>query len=119
MKKAIKFLLVSLAVTSLLTACAEPPATSLNDAKSALEAVVKAGGDDFSPEIMQSINRRYQEGLDEVKLQEASAFGNYGMAQFTLDQVTDDCNALLAKIAAQKGEVVATYVRKSQPFVAE
>lgn len=117
MKKAIKLLMVSLTATTLLTACAEPPQEELSAAKTAFEAVVSAGAAITHADAMQSINRKYQEALDEVKSQESSTFSNYGLAKFTLNQVSDDSNELLNKIREEKGEPVVAYAKRGLAFV--
>ncbi len=118
MEKAIRFLMVSLAAITLLTACAEPPNEELSAAKTALQAVVSAGADSSYADAIQSINRKYQEALDEIKSQESATFGgNYSLAKFTLNQVFDDSNELLNKIRTEKGEPLIAYAKKGQPFV--
>ena len=117
MKKTIKFLMVSLAATSLLAACAEPPQEELSAAKTAFEAVVSAGAAVSHADAMQSINRKYQEALDEVKAQQETTFGNYGLAKFTLNQVSDDSNELLNKIREEKGEPVVAFTKRGKAFV--
>ncbi len=108
MKKAIKLLLVSLAVMTLLTACkSEPPTAQMSEARQLIDAVIAAGGQEFSPDKIVSLNKRYEEALADIKAQEDYFFKNYSVAQFTLNRVMDDCDALKVSLAASKGIVVA------------
>jgi hypothetical protein len=117
MEKALRFLMVSLATVTLLTACAEPPNEELSAAKTALQAVVSAGAESSHADAMQSINRKYKEALDEIKSQESVTFGkDYGLAKFTLNQVFNDSNELMNKIRTEKGEPTVAYAKRSQTF---
>jgi len=118
MKKAIKMLLVSLAATTLLTACANPPTAQVSEARQLIDAVIADGGQEFAPEKIASLNQRYDEALAEIKNQDAVLFKNYAVAQFTLNQVMDDCDDLKASIATSKGQVIAA-VPKRVKYVAE
>lgn len=122
MKKAIKLLLVSLAAATLLTACAEPPTAELNAAKSALDAVVSEGAEQYTPEQLQSINRKLDEALAEIKTQDGYFFSNYSLAKFTLEQVKEDSIALKGKVAQRKEELktaATTALNEAQAVVVE
>ena len=118
MKKLVKMLLVSLAATTLLTACANPPTAQVSEARQLIDAVIADGGQEFAPEKIASLNQRYDEALAEIKAQDAILFKNYSVAQFTLNQVMDDCDDLKASIAANKGQTIAA-VPKRVKYVAE
>jgi hypothetical protein len=105
MKKAIKVLLVSMVAATLLSACASQPTEELNAAKSAIDAVVSEGAEKYTPEQMQSINRKMEEALAEVKTQDSYTFSNYSLAKFTLAQVKEDADALKGKLAQRKEEL--------------
>ena len=107
MKNALKTLLVSLAAVTLLTACASAPDTQVSEAKQMIQAVIADGGQEFAPEKVASLNARYEEALAQIEAQNQLLFKNYAVAQFTLNQIMDDCDELKAKIAASRGiEVV-------------
>ena len=118
MKKLIKMLLVSLAATTLLTACANPPTAQVSEARQLIDAVIADGGQEFAPEKVASLNQRYEAALAEIKAQDAILFKNYSVAQFTLNQVMDECDDLKASIATSSGQVVAA-VPKRVKYVAE
>ncbi len=105
MKKAVKVLLVSMVAATLLSACASQPTEELNAAKSAIDAVVSEGAEKYTPEQMQSINRKMEEALAEVKTQDGYTFSNYSLAKFTLAQVKEDADALKGKLAQRKEEL--------------
>jgi len=116
MKNAIKMIFVSLAAVTLLTACANAPDAQVSEAKQMIQAVIADGGQDFAPEKVASLNKRYEEALTEIANQNKLIFKNYSLAQYTLNQVMDDCDDLKAKIAASKGiEVAATPKRVKFP----
>lgn len=118
MKNTIKALLVSLAAFTLLTACASPPDAQVNEAKQLIDAVIADGGQEFAPDTMMSLSRRYEEALAEIQAQNALLFKNYAVAQFTLNQIMDDCDELKAKIAASRG-IEVTMAPKRVKYVAE
>ena len=105
MKKAIKLLLVSIATATLLSACAEKPDAELGAAKSAVDAVVSEGAEKYSPDAMQSINRKLEEALTEIKAQDDVTFSNYSVAKFTLAQVKEEADALKVKVVQRKDEL--------------
>jgi len=107
MKKAINLLLVSLAAATLLTACAEKPDAELGAAKSAVDAVVSEGAEKYIPDAMQSINRKLEEALTEIKVQDDKTFSNYSAAKLTLSQVKVEAEALKIQVAQRKDELKA------------
>jgi uncharacterized lipoprotein YajG len=112
MKKVIRMLLVSLAATTLLTACANPPTAQVSEARQLIDAVIADGGQEFAPEKIASLNQRYEAALAEIKTQDAILFKNYSLAEFTLNQVMDECDDLKASIAASKGQVIAAVPKR-------
>lgn len=122
MKKAIKLLLVSIATATLLSACAEKPDAELGAAKSAVDAVVSEGAEKYSPDAMQSINRKLEEALTEIKAQDDVTFSNYSVAKFTLAQVKEEADALKVKVVQRKDELktaAGTALSEAQAVVAE
>ncbi len=117
MKKIIKMLLISLVAATLLTGCSDPPTAKVTEAKALIESVIAVGGEQFAPEKLASIQKRYAAALAEVELQNKTTFKNYSMAVFTLDQVMDDCDELKAKIAKSRGETVVATAKRLKPFV--
>jgi len=105
MKRAIKILLMSLAVVTLLCACASPPTNELAAAKAAIDEVVSEGAEQFTPDEMERINLKFADAMKEINAQEQLTLKNYSLAVFTLTQVKEDCEALKAKIAQRKEEV--------------
>lgn len=117
MKKIIKMLLISFVAATMLTACSDPPTAKVTEAKSLIESVITAGGEQSAPLLVASIQKRYTEALAELELQNKATFKNYNMAIFTLDQLMDDCDQIKANIAKDRGEAVVAMVKRSQPFV--
>jgi len=107
MKKALRTMLVSLAAVTLLTACASPPDAQVSEARQMIDAAIASGAQEIAPEKVASMNHRFEEALAEIEAQNGLLFKNYSVAQFTLNQIMDDCDDLKAKIALSKGEVVA------------
>lgn len=107
MKNVIRTLLVSLAAVTLLSACASPPDAQVTEARQMIDAVVADGGQEFAPDVIASLNKSYEEALTEIQAQNGLLFKNYAVAQFTLNQIMDNCDDLKAKIAASRGIEVA------------
>ena len=105
MKKAIRIMLVSLAATTLLSACASPPDAELSAAKSSIDAVVSEGAEQYTPEDLQRINNKLADAMTEIKNQQNIFFSNYSLAKFTLEQVKEDSEALKVKLAKRKEEL--------------
>ena len=118
MKKAIRILLVGLVASTLLTACTNPPNDKVTEANALIQSVIAAGGEDFSPEKMASIQKKYLDAQEEIKDQGGLLFKNYAVAEYTLNQLMDDCDELKNKIAESKGEPIVA-VAKRVKFAAE
>lgn len=116
MKKMIKLLLVALVAGAVLTACAEAPTAKVTEAKALIDSLIAAGGADFAPDKVASIQKRYDEAVAEIEAQNRTMFKNYRMADYTLDQLMDDCDRLKNKIAESKGEPVVALVPRLKPI---
>jgi uncharacterized lipoprotein YajG len=112
MKKLLKLLLIALVAGSLLTACADPPNAKVTEAKAVIQSVIDAGGEQFAPEKVASIQKRFQEAMAEIDTQNKNTFKNYNTAEFTLNQLMDDCDMLKNKIAESKGQPVVAFVSR-------
>jgi hypothetical protein len=104
--------LVSLAAITLLTACASAPDAQVSEARQLIDAVIADGGQDFAPDVVASLNKRYEDAITEIQYQNGLIFKNYSMATFTLNQVMDDCDDLKAKIAKSRGIEVAAVPKR-------
>ncbi len=105
MKKAIKLLLVSLAAAVLLTACAEKPDTELSAAKSAVDAVVSEGAEQYAPDELKVVNDQLEAAMAEIKVQEGKFFKNFDVIKLDLDQLKVDADALKIKVVTRKEEL--------------
>jgi hypothetical protein len=105
MRKAIQGLVVSMVAAVLLSACASQPTEEINAAKGAIDAVVSDGAEKYTPDQLQSINRKLDEAMAEIKKQDSYTFSNYSLAKFTLAQVKEDAEALKVKLAQRKEEL--------------
>jgi hypothetical protein len=117
MKKAVRILLVSLAAVVLLTACSKSPVDKVSEARSAIDAVVAAGADQFAPAQLKSLSKQYEEAVAELKYQDSQYFKNYTMAEYTLNQVLDGCDLLKAKMAESRGEPAVAVVLRNKPVI--
>ena len=115
MKKMSKLLLAVIIVGSLLTACAEAPTAKVTEAKALIESVIAAGGVEFAPEKVASIQKSYDEAVAEIAAQNDTMFKNYALANYTLDQLMDDCDRLKIKISESKGEPLVAFVPRLKP----
>ena len=112
MKKSIRFLLVGLFTTILLTACSSPPNDKVTEAKGLIDSIIAAGGQEFAPEKVASFQKRYDDALKEIKYQDSLFFKNYSFATYNLNQLMDECDELKANIAKSKGEPVVVVAKR-------
>lgn len=107
MKKAIKILLVSLVAVALLTACGKAPVEELNMTKSAIDAAVGEGAEQYIPEDLKAVNDALDAVMAELKVQDGKLFKSYDVAKAQLAEVKVNAEALKVKVAQRKEELKA------------
>jgi len=117
MGRTLRACLAVLATVLLLTACSSAPMEKVAEAKNLIDSVVAAGGEEFAPKQVASIQKRYADSLTEIKYQDSLTFKNYATAAYTLNQLMDDCDLLRAKMAEAKGEPKITVAMRIKPGI--
>lgn len=104
MKKFEKLFVMGLVIAFLFAGCAKQPTQEIEDAKAAVEAVSKEGGDIYAKDELKKLNDDLQAALNEVDAQAKKFFKKYGTAKEMLAKVKTDAEAVKALIPARKEE---------------
>lgn len=110
MKHMFKYLVFGLLAMVLLVGCGKQPATEINDAKAAVDAVITEGASKFAPEDAKLLNDALTAAMDEVKAQDAKVFKNYAKAKEMLVKVKADAEALKTKLPEKKEQAKANAI---------
>ncbi len=104
MKNLMKISVLGLLVVFLFTSCAKQPTQQIDEAKAAIDAVVKAGGDIYAKDELKKLNDDYNAAMDEVNAQSKKLFKKYGKAKEMLAKVKTDAESVAQLIPARKEE---------------
>ena len=104
MKNLMKISVLGLLVVFLFTSCAKQPTQQIDEAKAAIDAVVKAGGDIYAKDELKKLNDDYNAAMDEVNAQSKKLFKKYGKAKEMLAKVKADAESVAQLIPARKEE---------------
>ncbi|MGB9906795.1 MAG: hypothetical protein ACPLRR_05345 [Candidatus Saccharicenans sp.] len=104
MKNLMKLSVLGLLVVFLFASCAKQPTQQMDEAKAAIDAVVKAGGNIYAKDELKKLNDDLQAAMDEINAQSKKLFKKYGPAKEMLAKVKADADAVLAMIPARKEE---------------
>ncbi|HOJ27105.1 MAG TPA: hypothetical protein PLP94_07905 [Candidatus Saccharicenans sp.] len=104
MKNLMKISVLGLLVVFLFTSCAKQPTQQIDEAKAAIDAVVKAGGDIYAKDELKKLNDDYNAAMDEVNAQSKKLFKKYGKAKEMLAKVKADADSVAQLIPARKEE---------------
>jgi len=104
MKNLMKISVLGLLVVFLFTSCAKQPTQQIDEAKAAIDAVVKAGGDIYAKDELKKLNDDYNAAMDEVNAQAKKLFKKYGKAKEMLAKVKADAESVAQLIPARKEE---------------
>jgi chromosome segregation ATPase len=104
MKNLMKISVLGLLVVFLFTSCAKQPTQQIDEAKAAIDAVVKAGGDIYAKDELKKLNDDYNAAMDEVNAQSKKLFKKYGKAKEMLANVKADAESVAQLIPARKEE---------------
>jgi hypothetical protein len=110
MKGIKKQVILVLAIAVVFAACKQPT-DQINNAKSAIEGVMKAGADKYAVDEYKKLDGDLKAALDEVAAQDKKFFKKFGTSKEMLDKVLTDVDtlkaALPAKIEAAKNLAVS------------
>jgi chromosome segregation ATPase len=104
MKNLMKLSVLGLLVVFLFASCAKQPTQQIDEAKAAIDAVVKAGGNIYAKDELKKLNDDLNAAMDEINAQSKKLFKKYGQAKEMLAKVKTDAEAVQALIPARKEE---------------
>ncbi len=104
MKNLMKISVLGFLVVFLFTSCAKQPTQQIDEAKAAIDAVVKAGGDIYAKDELKKLNDDFNVAMDEVNAQSKKLFKKYGKAKEMLAEVKADADSVAQLIPARKEE---------------
>ncbi|HRD02420.1 MAG TPA: hypothetical protein PLP57_07240 [Candidatus Saccharicenans sp.] len=104
MKNLMKISVLGLLVVFLFTSCAKQPTQQIDEAKAAIDAVVKAGGDIYAKDELKRLNDDYNAAMDEVNAQSKKLFKKFGKAKEMLAKIKTDADGVAQLIPARKEE---------------
>jgi len=104
MKHSMHYILISLIVIFLIAGCSRQPLQEINAAKAAVDFVISEGAEKYLPDDAKKLNDNLNKAMDEVKVQDAKIFKNYGKAKEMLVNVKAEAEAINSKLPAKKEE---------------
>lgn len=122
MKNLMKISVLGLLVVFFFTSCAQQPTQQIDEAKAAIDTVVKAGGDIYAKDELKKLNDDFNAAMDEVNAQSKKLFKKYGKAKEMLAKVNADADSVAQLIPARKEEAknnaIAAYDEAKAAFEA-
>jgi hypothetical protein len=100
MKGIKKHVVLVLAIAVVFAACKQPT-EQINNAKAAIEGVMKAGADKYAVDEYKKLDSDLKAALDEVAAQDKKFFKKFGPAKEMLAKVLTDADALKAALPAK------------------
>ncbi len=104
MKSLFRVITLGLLITFFFAACAKQPTQEMDNAKSAVETVKKAGAEIYAKDEFKKLNDDLTAALDEVTAQSKKLFKGYGKAKEMLANVKTEADNLVPTIAQRKEE---------------
>lgn len=104
MGRKLGYLVLSVALLFMVSACSSPPQQELDAALAAIKDAAAAGGEKYTAEDMKKLNDQIAAAREEMKVQEAKWFKSYDKAKEMVVKAKADADALKPKIAAKKEE---------------
>ncbi|MBN2206885.1 MAG: hypothetical protein JW742_05730 [Candidatus Aminicenantes bacterium] len=101
MKGWMKSLALALTVAILFVSCAKQPTQEINNAQTAIEAVISEKGDIYAADELKKLNDDLQAANDEIAAQSKKFFKKYGTAKEMLAKLVTDAEAVKALIPAR------------------
>jgi hypothetical protein len=96
------YLLWGLAFVILFAGCAKKPSREIGAARSAVDAVMAEGAENYAPEEAKKVNDELTAAMNEIKVQDGQLLKNYGRAKAGLTKVKADAEALKSELLAKK-----------------
>ena len=99
-----RYLILSLMVVFLFVGCSKQPATEMNDAKAAVDAVIAEGAEKYAQADAKKLNDDLAAAMAEITAQDGKMMKNYSKAKEALVKVKADADTLKAGLPAKKEE---------------
>jgi len=104
MKNLTKWLVLGMVFAFVLAGCAKLPQQEINDAQLAVDNVVKAGADIYTPDDAKVIKDEMAAAIDEANKKKGKLFQSMKDVKAKLTKVKTDAEALVSTVAAKKEE---------------
>lgn len=104
MKSSLSYLVFSVILMFMFTACSKQPAQEITAAKSAVDTVISEGAEKYASEDAKKLNADLTAAMDEIKTQDGKFMKNYDKAKGMLAKVKADAETLKTGLAAKKEE---------------
>lgn len=104
MKNLVKWLVLGMVFAFVLAGCAKLPQQEINDAQLAVDNVVKAGADIYTPDEIKVIKDELAAAIDEANKKNGKLFQSMKDIKDKLAKVKTDAEALVPTVAAKKEE---------------
>jgi len=104
MKNLTKWLVLGMVFAFVLAGCAKLPQQEINDAQLAVDKVVKAGADIYTPDDAKVIKDEMAAAIDEANKKKGKLFQSMKDVKAKLTKVKTDAEALVSTVAAKKEE---------------
>jgi hypothetical protein len=85
-----------------ITSCSKQPLQEINAAKTAVDSIISEGAEKYLPDDAKKLNDNLNKAMDEVKVQDAKIFKNYGKAKEMLANVKAETEEINSKLPAKK-----------------
>lgn len=104
MKSSLSYLVFSVILMFMFTACSKQPAQEINAAKSSVDSVISEGAEKYASEDAKKLNADLTAAMNEIKTQDGKFMKNYDKAKGMLAKVKADAETLKTGLAAKKEE---------------
>jgi hypothetical protein len=98
----VAYLLWGPALIILFAGCAKQPSHEIGAARSAVDAVMAEGAENYAPGEARKVNDELTAAMNEIKVQDGRLLKNYGRARAGLAQVKADAEALKTELLGRR-----------------
>ena len=102
MKHGMRCIMIGLIALLFIAGCSKQPLQEINAAKAAVDSIISDGAEKYLPDDAKKLNDDLNKAMDEVKVQDAKIFKNYGRAKEMLANVKAEAEAINSKLPAKK-----------------
>ncbi len=102
MRRVFIYFFIALLAMALISGCAKKPTKEIEEAQSAVNAVLSEGLGKYSPEDEKKLKDALSAAMDEIKTQEGKTFKNYDKAKQMLADVKKTAEEMKASLPQKK-----------------